>query len=741
MSDSHPTRQLHNVKVIKHLPLGLLIELENHQHGIVRVREIAWDEHQREQWRSLYPPGWTGQALPISNLQKGHPEYSLRLAEDDPWDELAAIRDKQQIFQGTVTGVVTFGAFIEIASGLTGLLHKSQLPAWVGTLPIDLFWPGDRVRVTLREINLHERRLNLGLPPTSLAPVAGQLPETPARSPLGSGENGSSLDEFLNSGTRNQRILLVEDEPDQQAAVSNWLTRIGQHVDPASNAMEALRYLSTSRPDLAIIDVGLPDVSGTDLAATILERWPQVRVIIATDWARQEAMADLLDALRARGVEMYPKPLLPEDLLAMLREKNAPAEALPAASTDLPHPGLSLDDLPGLQAGRSLQDLLHQCRRHLGFDQALLFEFDPIHRATSLLERSGEGQLNKAALPGLVYSPVRDVAEDGKMIVMSEIGAHEKDRFRYLLELIPDMESCIGVPVRAETQSAYALFLPGKHVRQITKEQRLYAEALAQVIGSLLEQKQFKEKSVLIQRTTLIGHLTRAMVHEINNLVVPLASRLDTLQTTLARLEKNPNQAEIQERKNLLLSAALNETREIIRRIINTTRMFWRIVEKGKKPEILRVDEIIDETIHLLRDNAARAHVHMVFNRPEQMLIIRNQAVAFEQVLLNVVLNAIQQVNEFRPETGGWVQVRVDTSLDPAKTGLHRLLIEDNGPGIHARLWNKIFEAGYTTRHDGSGIGLYISRNLVEEMGGRIYVKESCVLGGTTFALEIPAQL
>lgn len=740
MAEPSSTHTLHQVKVIKHLPLGLLVELENHQHGIIRVREIAWDENRRQQWRSLYPPGWSGHALPISGSEESQPEYSLRLAEDDPWDELPKTIDRNQTYEGTVTGVVSFGAFIELSSGLTGLLHKSQFPGWVKPTPIDLLWPGDRMRVTIIKIDPSERRISLGLPPLSPAPTPGHQPDKPARNLPNNGEIGISLDEFLNSSAPKKHILLVEDEPGQTAAVSNWLMRVGQHVDSTESAEKAIKYLETSRPDLALIDVGLPGMNGTDLAKIILERWPKVRVIIATDWARQESMAELLDDLRARGVEMYPKPLLPEDLIAMLRQETPTAEALPAVSTDPSHPGISLTGLPGIQTKSSIQKLLHQCRRHLGFEQAILFEFDPIHRATTLLERSGDALLNKSALPSLVYSPVRDVAEDGDTLIMPEIGPHEKDRFHYLLELNPETQSCIGIPISAEMQNNFALFLLGSNARQISKEQSIYAEAIAQSIGTLLEQENFREKSNLIQRVALIGHLTSAMVHEINNLVGPLASRLDTLEDNLEKLEKNPNQAEMQERKNTLLVSALNETREIILRIINTTRMFGRIVSKSRH-EILRVDQIIEETIRLLKDSSDRAHVRVFFDPPEQMLIIRNQASAFEQVLLNLMLNAVQQINEIRPENGGWMQVRIDKRILSERDGFFRILIEDNGPGIHARLWEKIFEAGYTTRREGSGIGLYISRNLVQEMGGRIYVKESCVLGGTTFALEIPAQL
>ncbi len=726
-----PRKRIH-ARVVKHLPLGLLVETGERQHGIVRVREISWDENKRQNWRSLYPPGWNGWAVQTGSRPGQHPEYSLRLAESDPWDELPETFDKNQVYEGIVTGVVTYGAFIELASGLTGLLHKSQLPAWVKTPPIDLFWPGDRVRVTIRQVERQARRLSLGLPPLSSPPDEGKLPPKAARGLGADGDYVTILDEFLRSGAPCQHILLVEDEPEQQNAVRNWLNRIGQRVDAVESAEKAINLLAASRPKLALIDVGLPGMSGIGLAEQILVTWPEVRVVIATDWARQESLGGVLDDLRERGVELYPKPLLPEDLIAMLQGRSAPAGNLPAVSKQNPRPGISLAEPPGSRSKNSIHNLLRQARRALGFEQAILFEFDPIHRAASIRDRSGEGILEKSALPSLAYSPVRDVAEDGVMLLMPEIEARDRDRFRYLLELNPALESCIGVPA----QSNFALFLLGEHPRPITKEQRIYAEAMAQSIGALLEQQSFHEKSILIQRTALIGHLTRAMTHEINNLVGPLAARLDTLQTNLAKLDKTPNPA----RREEILQKTFDDTRHIVQRIINTTRMFGRITAKSKH-EILRVDEIIRETIHILRDTSNPANVQVVFNPPEQMLVIRSQAAAFEQVLLNILLNAVQQIAETRPGSLGWVQVRLDEQVNPVETGFFRILVEDNGPGIHARLWDKVFEAGYTTRHDGSGIGLYISRSLVEELGGRIYVLESSILGGTTFALEIPHQL
>ena len=150
------------------------------------------------------------------------------------------------------------------------------------------------------------------------------------------------------------------------------------------------------------------------------------------------------------------------------------------------------------------------------------------------------------------------------------------------------------------------------------------------------------------------------------------------------------------------------------------------------------MDEIVEDTIHFMRDISSQSQVKINFLKPEQLLVIKSQAAAMEQVLLNVLLNAVQQIAELHPEMGGWVHVQIEPPYDKGGKQFFKLKVEDNGPGIHAVLWDKIFEAGYTTRQDGSGIGLYISQNLMDEIGGHIYVEKSHILSGTTFALDIP---
>jgi two-component system sensor kinase FixL len=296
------------------------------------------------------------------------------------------------------------------------------------------------------------------------------------------------------------------------------------------------------------------------------------------------------------------------------------------------------------------------------------------------------------------------------------------------------MQACIGVPVPNNLPQNHALLFLNSQPKEIYEEDQIYTEAVALAAGAYLEQNLFRERSILIQRSVLLGQLTRTMVHEINNLMGPLGNRLELFKTKLENFKKSKDADE----KPDSLTVDLGEAQRAIHKIVTTTRMFGRIITKNKN-EVLRLDEIIKEVIYLTRDTADREHVTLSFKPPEKLLLVRSQSAALQQILLNLLLNAIQQIAEFRSRNEGIVQVTFETDITTKQKGSIRILVKDNGPGIHTSLWETIFELGYSTRQDGSGIGLYISRSLAEEkLKGRLFVQESYILGGTVIVLEIP---
>ena len=727
------------VRVTRHLPMGLGVETEDGQPGLIRLREIERESGTVSNWKQDYPVGWKGKAVPLAERKGQIREFSLRLVGRDPWEDLPGIVKRSSLFEGTVTGTVTYGAFVEIAPGITGLLHRTQLPAWAKSSPIDLFWPGDRVYVTVQEIKYRERKINLGFPESSRQI---REDETDIQHLSSRSDFNQDVDFILKQNTRKMHYVLVEDNLDQSMAVSSWLRHLGQLVDVFPNAEEALAFFEKTVPDIVLVDVGLPGMNGIELARLILEKWSGVRVIITTDWGTAEkAMRRLEDLQHRQSAELLIKPFLPEDLLGLIRriENKKPGEQIEAPDASLA--GLQLDPPGTFRSNKAKANILERLRRHLGFDLAILFSINKPHRQVTLLECAGDEQLlNTAAIPQLIYSPVRDVAEDQMTLAVNDIQPNNRDRFRYLLELYAGLSSFIGVPVRSSLPADFALFTLARHPQLISSEQKTLVESAALALGTHLEHEAFHERSLLIQRSALIGHLTRGMVHEINNLVGPLHSRLENLQTKLKQAGKKPGQVKPIELDNAAIVEELIEIQNNVRKIINTTHMFGRIAAKGRN-EVLRIDEIIHETIHFMRDISDQSRVRITFEPPEQLLIIRNQAAALEQVVLNVLLNAVQQIAELHADTGGRVHVWIEPPFEKGGRVVFQILFRDNGPGIHVGLWNRIFEAGYTTRSDGSGIGLYISWNLMEEMGGRIYVKESHILSGTTFCLEIPYHL
>jgi signal transduction histidine kinase/predicted RNA-binding protein with RPS1 domain len=722
-------RNFVHVRVIKHLLQGLSVELDNGERGIIRVREISWDGDEIANWKINHPIGWEGYAFSFPAKKEEAREFSLRLVSSDPWDDFFEGYDNTEVFEGVVTSVFEYGAFIEIESGITGLLRKSQMPSKLQASMLELFWYNDKVFVMIQDVNYGQRQIELSLAPLGNVSDKG-MPEV-SDQPYVPHEADENMDSILNIPIPRRHILVVEDEISQSDAVCGWLREMNQIVEVVHSAEEALEFLAKKQPDIALVDVGLPAMSGTELTRRILQNYPRIKVVNATDWARASEVSETLEELQAQGSKLLYKPLAPEDLISYLlyeQDQQGLAGQQDEEQAVIPK-------APPKISKRTIHALLTMCKKRLNVEHVFLFALDSAHRRVRIAERVGDGTTNKNAIAQLIYSPVRDAAEDRDVIIVHEIGERERRRFQYLLEFVPTMVSCMGIPVPAQTTQKYALFAIDHRGKQFGEEIHLYMEGLALAVGAALDQDELRERSAVMQRSALIGNLASGMIHEINNLVAPLQYESDNLRKILTRLEKEPEGSMRAKIKNEVANIEQD-----VRQIINTVNTFGKIAKKPKA-EVLRVDEIVNDTLLLLREISKRARVKILFKPLEKMVIIRNQAVILEQIVLNVTLNAIQQIVEHRSEEGGRIQINMELINETESNALCRILVADNGPGIHSSLWEKIFEMGYSTRQDGSGIGLFVSRNLMEEIGGRIYVADSHILHGSVFGLEIPIEL
>lgn len=734
------TREIVACTVIRHLPFGLLVDLTGDQKGIIRVRETSWDAAQRASWKRQFPVGAKLKACVLNRPEGKYVELSLRLVEEDPWDHVLERFSEGQMVDGVVTGVKHYGAFIEIEPGLTGLLHQSRLPAWCKKDVLNLFWPGDRVKVQILKIDCTGKQLTLGSVRTNFADPDNAARLAPRL------DQGLPFEQLLQRENR-RFILLVEDDTEQGKEIENWMNNLGQRVRWVVSAEEGLAQMEKEPPDLLIADTGLPGMSGVDFIRVVRERWPQVRCTLTTSWTRVEGFFQAIDEMQRSGVMVLFKPLLPDDLLALLLEEGDGEGSLQGDE------GSRLDlaeaPLPDLQRSTfqgGLRKLLHRCAQETEFEMVVLFRLDPVHRLVDIVQQYGDITVVQPFMDDLIYSPVRDVAEDSDMVRVENVDDGKQDaRFRYLLQAYP-FTACLGVKIPNKLVDEYALFLFHARAREIFDDEVAYAQATALAIGSLLERKTLTDQLRATQKMTMLGHLSSYLAHELNHGLSPLNTSIRNLSLELEHIAAASRQSpEKLEHELAFAQDMLKDVRRSVSGLTNTVRAFRDLLSVGKK-QIVNMDELVMETLNMLQQTSTVSNVRLNFQPGESLTAIRSQMPLLQHVLLNLMMNAIEQISETRPAEGGQVRIRVEKITKESDDGrsrsdLLRLLVEDDGPGIHWRLWEKIFEAGFTTREDGSGLGLFISRNIMESLGGRLYVLESWINNGTSFAIELPYQL
>jgi len=225
-----------------------------------------------------------------------------------------------------------------------------------------------------------------------------------------------------------------------------------------------------------------------------------------------------------------------------------------------------------------------------------------------------------------------------------------------------------------------------------------------------------------INRVTTMGELTASLAHEINQ---PIAAAVTNANTAVRWLNNEvPN---IDEARNAANRAAKDATRAA--EIINRIRAVYR--KEATQRELVDVNQVIDEMMQLfLRTEANRHNVSIRSELAGGLPRIRADRVQLQQVVLNLMINGIDAMMTVDG-------ARVLT-LSSQRDGGSRLVVSvsDTGVGLPPDT-EKLFEAFFTTKPHGTGMGLAISRGIVESHGGRLWATPNPT-GGSTFHFTLP---
>jgi len=286
------------------------------------------------------------------------------------------------------------------------------------------------------------------------------------------------------------------------------------------------------------------------------------------------------------------------------------------------------------------------------------------------------------------------------------------------------------VPLRKNDELIGALGITRDQVQPFTDRQidlvTDFAVQTTIALESTRRERQYREAQMALahaNRTATMGQLSASIAHEVNQ---PVGAAVTYAQAGLSWLRaKPPNLEEARQAFKLIIESGIRagEVLDRIRALVKKT---------PARKDILEVNEAILEVIGLTRTEAANNSVSVRTQLAEGMPRVQGDRVQLQQVLLNLIINAIEAMRDVGEEER---ELLISTRNEPNGVSVE---VRDTGPGLSPESLSRLFEPFYTTKAEGMGMGLSICRSIIEAHGGRLWATP-CEPQGALFQFTIPA--
>jgi two-component system NtrC family sensor kinase len=390
-----------------------------------------------------------------------------------------------------------------------------------------------------------------------------------------------------------------------------------------------------------------------------------------------------------------------------------------------------------LEKERILETAIHGIERLLEPELAHIWLWEPASRELKLQASGGK----RTSGPQITLAPDEGapswVARSGKLVSLLEPPL-PADAIHHLARLAPGIQpaSLLCVPIRVHEGSLGALELVSSVRGRFQKHDITLIRSVAAALGVALEnahlygqQQEFarqlqasQAQLVRSEKMAALGRLAASLAHELNNPLQALQNHLFLLSS----LDEDIDTIQADERRQhvAVIQEEISRLGQLTHQMLATSSR----ETSQQTPRPTDLHETLNDMQMLVGKRLQQANTRLELRLAPSLPPVMAVTSSLQQVMLNLIINAIEAM----PEGG---TLTIESGYD-TRAGEVWLSFQDTGVGISADALSDIFDPFYTTKVKGSGLGLWISSEIVESLGGRIEV-ESQPGKGSRFTLYL----
>ena len=504
-------------------------------------------------------------------------------------------------------------------------------------------------------------------------------------------------------------ILIVDDQPLSIKLMEALLRQKGFVTNSANSGSEALEYLQENTPDLVMLDVMMPGMSGFEVSEIMRSQPKTADIPIIFVTARDDADT-ISKCFGAGGNDYAAKPLRIYELLARVK----------LALTSSLHKKRAIASEEALEENKAF------LKKIIDENPAQIFVIN--EEGKFLLANEKFADLINISTEAVIGKTVEELKEEGVVL-------------NHLRNIIKDTDTVLK---QAKSKHSFEM----SYLTQDGKERWLLCTRLPFIFhheecvlginleftnmkNTELEKKKLEDQLAQSQKMEVIGTLAGGIAHDFNNMLAVILGYSDLAKNTL------PSEAKQINHLNEVIKAG-NRAKDLVKQILNFSR----------QTEVQHVDisltVIVKEVVKMVKSTLP-SNIQCAMNVDQESGFVRGDQTQMHQVLMNLCVNA----NQAMPD-GGVLSANLLNHKDNAPCpycqanlpGQYvQLSIGDTGLGMPESVINRIFEPYFTTKEvgKGTGMGLAVVHGIINQHNGHICVKSE-EGKGTTFNVLLPSS-